>query len=803
MYGAANIQINAAMDNLRRKTYSESLKTTLNCYQLSSADSLSGPSSYSALAAQLWFKENKQSPPIPPPPLIQIPLLMPNDTSTQRSETILAGERISCFIVGGEKRLCLPQILTSVLREFSISEINRTCAELHIYCSRCSPDQLEILKVLGILPFNTTQCGLITKTDAERLVSALGVECGLNSKPDLTKCDIKGIRVYHECFGRGDGIFYPEFYLSPDSTCVSCLDCRISFSPARFVSHSHRGLEKHTCHWGFDPENWRNYLLVPKDKESGKQNDLENLLKSLKAKFNFSNSPFRFNTPSLQSSLKRKQPEFAASPVKKRMKEEKVEESLFLSPPPPMCYGLPFNMRSAFKPWHSALGHTTTHVSEFSRHQEALTNALLPVIRNRRSLPDPQIMSPKTLQQKEPDRKKRSESEEGKIKEKLRQPISPVTTKCEDLTPTKQLSPEKERSSNITTSSPKCVQKHPSSAVTTSNHQHDDSKQLVSSIAGINNQHTSPVHTLDSVPPLVAMSNAVAAASAMLELSSSGQHRNTSADLEKENKSSQHNVIPSTPTQPRVVPLDATRQHYKWSFDSSSHILSASGTQDIRMLQSLLEKGSDKQQIVHELVKMKSRFEEKLDIQARVKRDLEAELEQVKALKKRRLEEATDARNEMQQEMDAMRHEHDMRIQDVNKMLADIWKQVDELKMKSTSSEDDVNVIKTSVLDTIQKQVEDQEKIAAVLHVELQTEREKRIQAEAKLQQMVDGLHGRLPFLMDGHLSNMILDSGKISHENSFRKPSLNLCNRKSLQSLTSSSMCKRSPSNEEVVDVT
>uniref|UniRef100_F6TS32 c-SKI SMAD4-binding domain-containing protein n=1 Tax=Ciona intestinalis TaxID=7719 RepID=F6TS32_CIOIN len=624
------------MDNLRRKTYSESLKTTLNCYQLSSADSLSGPSSYSALAAQLWFKENKQSPPIPPPPLIQIPLLMPNDTSTQRSETILAGERISCFIVGGEKRLCLPQILTSVLREFSISEINRTCAELHIYCSRCSPDQLEILKVLGILPFNTTQCGLITKTDAERLVSALVYISTTCSKVTVhcfnvlfIECDIKGIRVYHECFGRGDGIFYPEFYLSPDSPCVSCLDCRISFSPARFVSHSHRGLEKHTCHWGFDPENWRNYLLVPKDKESGKQNDLENLLKSLKAKFNFSNSPFGFNTPSLHSSLKRKQHSASVIDATGNFISSKVMVNWFKNIgniDTIQQYLVPFNMRSAFKPWHSALGHTTTHVSEFSRHQEALTNALLPVIRNRRSLPDPEIMSPKTLQKKEP----------------AATPLCPsillsyltyytpiyhrlhrlVTYLCiADLTPTKQPSPEK---------------KHPSSAVTTSSNQHEDSKQFVSSIAGINDQHTSPVHTLDSVPPLVAMSNAVAAASAMLELSSSGQHRNTSVDLEKENKSSQHN--------------------------------------------SLLEKESDKQLIVHELVKMKSRFEEKLDIQARVKRDLEAELEQVKALKKRRLEEATDARNEMQQEMDAMRHEHDMRIQDVNKMLADIWKQVDELK---------------------------------------------------------------------------------------------------------------------------
>ena len=44
--------------DMNRQAYSESLKNTLSCYQLSSADSLSGPSGYPALAAQLWFKVN-------------------------------------------------------------------------------------------------------------------------------------------------------------------------------------------------------------------------------------------------------------------------------------------------------------------------------------------------------------------------------------------------------------------------------------------------------------------------------------------------------------------------------------------------------------------------------------------------------------------------------------------------------------------------------------------------------------------------------------------------------------------------
>uniref|UniRef100_UPI000068341A Ski oncogene n=1 Tax=Homo sapiens TaxID=9606 RepID=UPI000068341A len=100
-------------------------------------------------------------------------MFMPSDRSTERCETVLEGETISCFVVGGEKRLCLPQILNSVLRDFSLQQINAVCDELHIYCSRCTADQLEILKVMGILPFSAPSCGLITKTDAERLCNAL------------------------------------------------------------------------------------------------------------------------------------------------------------------------------------------------------------------------------------------------------------------------------------------------------------------------------------------------------------------------------------------------------------------------------------------------------------------------------------------------------------------------------------------------------------------------------------------------------------------------------------------------------
>ncbi|GIX88504.1 transforming protein Ski [Caerostris extrusa] len=124
----------------------------------------------------------------PPFPIQQPPIFISADqTRCEKSETILEGETIACFNVGGEERLCLPQILNTVLRDFSLQQINCVCDNLHIYCSRCNQDQLEVLKATGILPCNAPSCGLITKTDAQRLCAAL-----IDSNPLIvTKTDMK------------------------------------------------------------------------------------------------------------------------------------------------------------------------------------------------------------------------------------------------------------------------------------------------------------------------------------------------------------------------------------------------------------------------------------------------------------------------------------------------------------------------------------------------------------------------------------------------------------------------------------
>uniref|UniRef100_A0A8C2WE69 Ski oncogene n=1 Tax=Cyclopterus lumpus TaxID=8103 RepID=A0A8C2WE69_CYCLU len=278
------------------------LQQTLKQFHLSSMRSLGGPAAFSARWHQDSFfgKDGKSvemmlTLPAQTPPVMSGPLFIPSDRSTERCETVLEWEPISCFVVGGEKRLCLPQILNSVLRDFSLQQINSVCDDLHIYCSRCTADQLEILKVVGILPFSAPSCGLITQTDAERLCNALiyGGTYPPHCNKELGSLELerteKSFKVYHECFGRCKGVFVPELYTGPSAACIQCMDCRLMFPPHKFVVHSHKRLENRTVHWGFDSANWRAYVLLDPD-YTGKEekSHLEQLLKELKGTYDLS-----------------------------------------------------------------------------------------------------------------------------------------------------------------------------------------------------------------------------------------------------------------------------------------------------------------------------------------------------------------------------------------------------------------------------------------------------------------------------------------------------------------------------------
>ncbi|KAM6927392.1 v-ski avian sarcoma viral oncogene homolog b [Xenentodon cancila] len=298
------------------------LQQTLKQFHLSSMRSLGGPAAFSARWHQdpLFGKDGKSaeimlSLPTQTPPVMSGPLFIPSDRSTERCETVLEREPISCFVVGGEKRLCLPQILNSVLRDFSLQQINSVCDDLHIYCSRCTADQLEILKVVGILPFSAPSCGLITQTDAERLCNALiyGGTYPPHCNKELGSLELerteKSFKVYHECFGRCKGLFVPELYTAPAAACIQCMDCRLMFQPHKFVVHSHKRLENRTVHWGFDSANWRVYVLLDPDyTDKEEKGRLEQLLKELKGKYDLtgklSNKSCRSPSPVLAKKSK-------------------------------------------------------------------------------------------------------------------------------------------------------------------------------------------------------------------------------------------------------------------------------------------------------------------------------------------------------------------------------------------------------------------------------------------------------------------------------------------------------------------
>ncbi|KAL6111962.1 uncharacterized protein ACO6RY_08820 [Pungitius sinensis] len=342
------------------------LQQTLKQFHLSSMRSLGGPAAFSARWHQdSYFGKDGKSVemmltlPTQTPPVMSGPLFIPSDRSTERCETVLEREPISCFVVGGEKRLCLPQILNSVLRDFSLQQINSVCDDLHIYCSRCTADQLEILKVVGILPFSAPSCGLITQTDAERLCNALiyGGTYPPHCSKELGSLELerteKSFKVYHECFGRCKGLFVPELYAGPSAACIQCMDCRLMFPAHKFVVHSHKRLENRTVHWGFDSANWRAYVLLDPDyNDKEEKSHLEQLLKEMKGKYDLSGkrSSKSCRAPSPVPGKRSKFDKLQSPSVDKDKKPEWLQ-SLSKSAPKDLKQVQMKQRPSAFRPW--------------------------------------------------------------------------------------------------------------------------------------------------------------------------------------------------------------------------------------------------------------------------------------------------------------------------------------------------------------------------------------------------------------------------------------------------------------------
>jgi len=200
-------------------------------------------------------------------------------------ETELEGERIPGFEVGGELRLCLLRVFAQVLVDFSAEEIGSVCDALHMHLAPCSAAQLAALKQFCVLPVDAQRCGLITKTDAERLCNALLRRSSVASDSNHLHFVRDYIKVVHECFGGCQGLLMMEKYNSPQSQCIQCCECAGMFSPSQFVSHCHEDPERRACHWGFDSAHWRSYILLSTDHCHSDVNKAMSIMEEFRSKF--------------------------------------------------------------------------------------------------------------------------------------------------------------------------------------------------------------------------------------------------------------------------------------------------------------------------------------------------------------------------------------------------------------------------------------------------------------------------------------------------------------------------------------
>lgn len=166
-------------------------------------------------------------------PALMAPLMSSRDmTLANLEETVINGQVIPCFNIGGEMRLCFPQILKQILGAFHMEQICLACEELLIHVAPASNQQLMVLKGAKVLPMAAHQCGLITKSDAERLAAFLTTnKMASASKTSFGEDSANGLedkvvlRVQHECFGKASGTLYPALYRCPTSKCISCDIC--------------------------------------------------------------------------------------------------------------------------------------------------------------------------------------------------------------------------------------------------------------------------------------------------------------------------------------------------------------------------------------------------------------------------------------------------------------------------------------------------------------------------------------------------------------------------------------------------
>ncbi|KAJ8388093.1 hypothetical protein AAFF_G00147110 [Aldrovandia affinis] len=655
------------METVTRQSFQPhpGLQQTLKQFHLSSMSSLGGPAAFSARwPHDVLFKKDGKDPepvlhlPMQPPPVMPGPLFIPSDRSTERCETVLESETISCFVVGGEKRLCLPQILNTVLRDFSLQQINSVCDDLHIYCSRCTADQLEILKVMGILPFSAPSCGLITKTDAERLCNALiyggtypphcKKEFSGSLELELTE---KSFKVYHECFGKCKGLFVPELYTSPNAACIQCMDCRLMYPTHKFVVHSHKSLENRTCHWGFDSANWRAYILLGQD-YTGKEEKgrLEQLLDEIKEKFDFANKYKRkaSTAPDPIPAKKSKYEDFISqSPSADKDKQPDWLRSLASANKGLNCIQ-PRQRPSAFRPWSPTISSNEKEAP--SRIPAVLRDSFYNYKSLESSVAPNVALTPLPLQkvgQLSPSAPGPSHSNGSEAQGEGTGPRPRKRRMTGEAHPAPAPAP-------APVAAPVPAPEPPCPPAVASKPPQEDKDSEVEVEVESREEFTSSLSSLSS-PSFTSSSSAK-------DLSSPG------TQVPPSSSSSSSSCTVTSLEGPALLPEGP----------------SAGLESELETLRQALDSGLDskeaKEKFLHEIVKMRVKQEEKLGSALQAKRSLQQELEFLRVAKKEKLREATEAKRNLRKEIERLRAESEKKMKEANESRIRLKRELDQAR---------------------------------------------------------------------------------------------------------------------------
>ncbi|XP_035696377.1 ski oncogene-like [Branchiostoma floridae] len=594
------------------------------------------------------------------------PVFIPQDRgSAERAETLLEGETISCFIVGGEKRLCLPQILNSVLRDFSLQQINVVCDELHIFCSRCSPEQLETLKVMGILPYSAASCGLITKTDAERLCNELlHRRSGATPQPTPTKPRDKtktSFKVYHECFGKCKGVFCPDLYESPFSQCIECTDCHGAFSPQKFVCHSHKAQENRTCHWGFDSANWRSYVLLSKDQDT---EEFQEALEDMKAKFDFMN---RF---------KRKQSGSQDEVASKRARSDEAmkfamgHDAMITSSWTALHGHLtPIQRLSAFRPW------SPSSMAEAKDLYGRVAMRLPPPLL---SSGPPVLLHPERVV-----------------------PYTGMGRYDNYVPPNVALAPT---SSQLSGSAQTAVKVEEGSEVA----KVEEGSEVATSTGEEKHQQMIKREVMETEGGCSEETEQTASQPETTETRQPDQ--NMAAEVDMSALSAAANPPAAT------IPVGTI------SGKESGSELDSSGSveQELELVRSALDGGCEskeaKEKLLHELAKIRMRQEERLSSALQAKKSLQQELDFLRVAKKEKLREAAEAKRNLRKEIERLRVEHERKLRETNESKQRLKRELELVRSKRLEKFGDVNKSKTK----LRAQIEELKERMAALDAENQ-----------------------------------------------------------------------------------